>query len=147
MNEELIAPCGMNCSLCIHYLAMKYDLNNKGFNRKYCPGCRPRGNHCLHMQNQCVKLGTGTVDFCYECEQFPCKRLRSLDKRYRTNYHLSMIENLEFIKTIGMAEFLKKEEEVWRCPRCNNEICCHNGLCLNCDLELLKHNRTYRWEE
>ncbi len=33
MKEELIAPCGMNFSLCIHYQFMKEDLNKQGFNR------------------------------------------------------------------------------------------------------------------
>lgn len=46
MKEILIAPCGMNCSLCARYLAMQNDLKNKGLNKKYCPGCRPRGKNC-----------------------------------------------------------------------------------------------------
>lgn len=28
MNEELIAPCGMNCDVCAGYLAMKNDLKS-----------------------------------------------------------------------------------------------------------------------
>ena len=31
MEEKLIAPCGMDCSLCIAYQFMKKDLNKKGF--------------------------------------------------------------------------------------------------------------------
>ena len=31
MIEKLIAPCGMNCSLCISYQAMKNDLKKQGF--------------------------------------------------------------------------------------------------------------------
>ena len=33
------------------------------------------------------------------------------DKRYRTKYHMSMIENLESIKEQGMEQFLIQEEE------------------------------------
>lgn len=43
MREELIAPCGMNCGLCISYQFKENDLNKKGFHRTYCPGCIPRG--------------------------------------------------------------------------------------------------------
>ena len=43
MDEKLIAPCGINCSLCISYQFMKKDLNKEGFRRTYCPGCIPRG--------------------------------------------------------------------------------------------------------
>lgn len=35
MEEKLIAPCGMNCGVCASYLAMKNDLKNKGFGKKY----------------------------------------------------------------------------------------------------------------
>ncbi len=147
MMEDLIAPCGMNCALCVSHLAMKNDLKKKGFQKKYCPGCIPRGKNCSHMRDQCDLLGKGLIRFCYACEDFPCKRLKSLDKRYRTNYHMSMIENLHFIKEHGLERFLKKEEEKWRCPVCGGVICCHNGLCFNCDLDKLRQNRKYRWDE
>ena len=147
MKGELIAPCGMNCSLCIAYHFMEKDLNKQGFHRKYCPGCIPRGKNCTHMRDQCVLLGKGKIRFCYECEAFPCKRLKSLDKRYRTKYHMSMIENLELIKGYGIEAILKKEEEKWRCTECNGVICCHNGLCLNCNLDALSRNKKYRWNE
>jgi hypothetical protein len=147
MKDKLIAPCGMNCSLCISYQAMKNDLKKKGFQRKYCPGCLPRGENCTHMKEQCHLLGQGLVRFCYECENFPCKRLKALDKRYRTKYHMSMLENLNYIKEHGMEMFLEKEEEKWRCPECGGMICCHNGLCLNCSLDILRQNKKYRWGE
>jgi hypothetical protein len=146
MNKKLIAPCGMNCSLCIAYQFMEKDLNKKGFRRKYCPGCIPRGENCTHMGERCELLGKGKVRFCYECQGFPCKRLRSLDNRYRTKYHMSMIDNLKFLKEYGIEEFLKNEEAKWSCPECDGAVCCHNGLCLNCDLEKLLQNKKYRWE-
>jgi hypothetical protein len=147
MEQDLIAPCGMNCRLCISYQASKNKLKNKGFNRKYCEGCIPRGENCTHMGDSCEILRTGAVRFCFECGKFPCKRLKALDKRYRTKYHMSMIENLEFIRDQGIERFLKKEDEKWKCITCKDVICCHNGLCLSCDLETLKKNRKYRWGE
>lgn len=147
MEEQQIAPCGMNCSLCVAYQSEKYDLKKKGFNRQYCPGCIPRGKHCLHMQAHCKLVGEGLVRFCYECASFACKRLKNLDKRYRTKYHLSMIENLKQIKEQGLDNFLAAQESKWRCPECGEAICCHNGLCLNCQLDVLRHNKRYRWGE
>lgn len=147
MEETLIAPCGMNCSLCAAYLFKQKDLNKKGFHRTYCPGCIPRGENCKHMADACALLGNGLVRFCFECENYPCKRLKALDKRYRTKYHMSMIENLNAINEKGMKEFLEAEKEKWRCPTCGGTICCHNGLCFDCDLETLLHNTKYRWNE
>jgi hypothetical protein len=145
--ETLIAPCGMNCGLCINYLALKNDLDKQGFKRMYCPGCLPRGKNCTYMSRDCQLLGKGLVRFCYQCKDFPCTRLKALDKRYRTKYHMSMIENLEFIKECGMDVFLEKQREQWSCTDCNGVICCHNGLCLNCEIDKLKQNKKYRWEE
>ena len=66
MQENLIAPCGMNCGLCASYLAMKNDLKKKGFNKKYCEGCIPRGKNCTFMKGNCDLIGKGKVRFCYE---------------------------------------------------------------------------------
>ena len=145
MEEQLIAPCGMNCGLCISYQAMKTDLNSKGFNRRYCPGCRPRGKNCTFMSRHCGLVGKGLVYFCHECPDFPCKRLKDLDRRYRDKHHMSMIDNLAFIKEHGMPDFLEKERTKWRCPECGGTVCCHNGLCLECDLDKLRQNKKYYW--
>lgn len=145
MEERLIAPCGMNCGVCVSYLAMKYDLKKQGLARAYCAGCLPRGKNCAFMKKTCDLLGKGLVRFCYECADFPCRRLKALDKRYRTKYHMSMIENLEFIREHGIERFLRQEESKWRCPECGETLCCHNGLCLNCGLDRLRQNKRYRW--
>lgn len=141
MEEQLIAPCGMNCGLCVSYLAMKTDLNRKGFNRRYCPGCRPRGKNCTFMSRHCGVVSKGLVHFCYECADFPCKRLKDLDRRYREKHSMSMIDNLLFIKEHGMEKFLQQEETRWRCPECSGTICCHNGLCLECSVDKLRQNK------
>ncbi len=137
----------MNCGLCVSYLAMKHDINKRGFKKKYCPGCVPRGENCKYLAHHCNLVGKGLVRFCYECQDFPCKRLKDLDRRYRIKYHMSMIENLNIIKTQGMPAFLKNETEKWRCPKCGETICCHDGLCLNCEIDQLLKNKKHRWEE
>jgi hypothetical protein len=147
MKEQLIAPCGMNCRLCIHYQVGEQALPQKGYKRVTCPGCIPRGEHCTHMGDHCPDLRDGLLRFCFQCPQYPCKRLKALDKRYRNKYHMSMIQNLDHIQSKGMADFLQEQQIQWVCPTCGGVICCHNGLCLSCDLEVLKNNRRYRWGE
>ena len=147
MKPELIAPCGMNCRLCIAYQARENDLNKQGFHRKYCPGCIPRGENCTFMKDSCELVGQGKVRFCFDCANYPCKRLKALDKRYRTKYHMSMTGNLNLIKEQGMDSFLKQQEKKWQCPACGGTICCHNGLCLKCSIDKLLRNKKYRWGE
>jgi hypothetical protein len=148
LRKELVAPCGMNCALCSGYLALKHDLKGKGIRMPYCEGCRTRGKICSFLKKKCELLLSGKVEFCYECNAFPCKRLRHLDARYRTHFHMSLIENLEFIKKSGMPAFLVHQRKKWQCPTCNNMICCHNGICFNCDLQKLRtKKKLYRWED
>jgi hypothetical protein len=149
MDKELVAPCGMNCGICSGYLAKKYDIRSKGVRMTYCAGCRPRNKQCAFLKKRCETLLNGRVEYCYECESYPCERLRHIDKRYfLSQFRMSMIENLEYIKEYGMEKFLKKEEANWRCPECGGTICCHNGICFNCGLEKLKKKKNkYRWED
>jgi len=60
---------------------------------------------------------------------------------------MSMIENLEYMRQHGVDAFLKKEEEKWQCKECGGTVCCHNGLCLECQIDVLRGNRKYRWNE
>ena len=90
----------------------------------------------------------GKVKYCYECPDFPCRHLEPIDKRYRENYRMSMIENLEYIRDNGIERFLEKEGEKWKCPECRETICCHNGICYSCGLERLKSKeKLHRWED
>jgi len=71
-----------------------------------------------------------------------------LDKRYKTLYRMSMIENLQCIEKDGIRSFLRREMEKWKCPDCGEVICCHNGICFNCGLDILKtRKKLYRWED
>ena len=148
MREELIAPCGMDCNVCSGYLALKNDVKEKGVRIPYCKGCRPRDKKCAFLKKRCELLLNKKVEFCYECEEFPCENLKHIDKRYRTLFRMSLIDNLKFIKEYGLAEFLERQKKKWQCPDCGEVICCHNGICFSCGLEKLKNKKKiYRWED
>jgi hypothetical protein len=70
--------------------------------------------------------------FKLDCEKYPCKRLKQLDNRYRTKYKMSMIENLELIKKIGLDGFIESENSRWTCPGCGSMLCVHRDFCLKC---------------
>ena len=107
IDPVLIAPCWMNCALCSAYLALKHKLKAKGIRMIQCIGCRPRNKKCAFLKGHCSKMSNGEVTFCFECTSFPCTRLRTIDKRYKSRHRMSMIENLNFIKENGMEIFLE----------------------------------------
>lgn len=148
MNEDLIAPCGMNCAVCSGYLALVNDVRNKGVRMVYCRGCRSRNKICAFLKKRCTLLLEGKVTYCYECPDFPCKNLKHIDANYRKKFRMSLIENLEFIREHGIQSLLEREAYTWKCPDCGEMICCHNGICFNCGLEKLKvKEKLYRWED
>jgi hypothetical protein len=58
--------------------------------------------------------------------------LKHLDKRYRTKYRLSVIENLENIQKDGLSKFIETEKIKWTCAACGGTICVHKGYCYSC---------------
>jgi len=79
-----------------------YERKNK------CPGCRIASSEkAVSVQRcivtKCTYLEKTRSKFCYECEKSPCKRIKQLDKRYRTKYRTSFIENLLMIQDSGRA--------------------------------------------
>ncbi|WP_455367587.1 DUF3795 domain-containing protein [[Eubacterium] cellulosolvens] len=148
LEDKLVALCGMNCRICSGYLAFNHDVKSKGIRMLYCIGCRPRNKRCAFLKKRCSLLLENKVEYCYECADFPCTRLQRIDQRYRTFYRMSLIENLEFIKENGLTDFLKREEEKWKCAKCGGVVCCHKGICFTCRLNELKNKRKlYRWTD
>lgn len=126
-NVSIIAPCGMNCGICRAYLRDK----NK------CPGCRGdddrKQKSCLNCRiKNCEELKNNDFTYCSSCSLFPCDRIRHLDKRYRTKYNMSMIENLDTINKLGIRKFVENEKMRWACSECGGTICVHTGDCYTC---------------
>ena len=127
MNAELIAPCGINCSLCYGYIRP----------RNKCGGCRASDENKPKSCSDCKiviceKRIENGWETCAPCDKH-CQRLKSLDKRYREKYHMSMAENLSFIRKHGMQAFLQQQEESFRCPVCGAVLCVHRDNCPSCN--------------
>ena len=129
-DAKLIAPCGINCGNCIAFFG--YTMSGK--KRKHpCSGCWSRERPCAFIKKKCKKLTGGQIQYCFECNNFPCETLKTLDKRYTEKYGLSLVRNLKYIQKNGIDEFLKYEKERWKCPTCGGVVCVHNSRCYYCD--------------
>ncbi len=128
----------MNCGLCLGY----HRLKNK------CDGCHStslnKPNHCINCSiKNCELLSSGKSKYCFTCHKFPCKRIKNLDIRYKAKYGMSMIENLNSIKEIGIRKFTLKEKQKWACSKCGNIICVHREICLECgEKRVIQNYRT-----
>jgi hypothetical protein len=126
LKTSLIAPCGMNCGRCMAHLREK----------NHCPGCRfiePRTDKST-IRRTCVikrcRKRTGTN--CSSCRGLPCRRLKQLDQRYRTNYATGLIDNLRMIKESGIRAFVRREKIEGTCAQCGALLSIHRSECLQC---------------
>jgi hypothetical protein len=105
--------------------------------KKKCPGCNGSNEDKsvsvvkCRIKN-CEIIKNNQSGFCFECEKYPCLRLKQLDKRYKMKYAMSMIENLESIKNFGLKKFIIEERIRWTCSECGGTICVHRGYCYQC---------------
>lgn len=126
MDAKLIAPCGINCSLCSGYQRKKAP----------CVGCNIAGDkptYCLTcIIKNCPERNQDAAFFCNQCAQYPCRRLKQLEKRYRARYGVQIYENLRVIETEGLDAFIAREETKWKCDACGARLCMHNAQCPHC---------------
>lgn len=126
MNTNSLAPCGVLCDICYGFQREK--------NR--CSGCLTHGNkpyHCTVCSiKRCPEKHGNENLLCVDCAKFPCRRIKSLNKRYVQKYGESIIQNLIKSKEIGIEPFIIQEMEKWKCQKCGQLLCVHKEICLNC---------------
>ncbi len=125
ISESMLAPCGINCSVCYVFLKTK----------KPCMGCHGvdehKPKHCRTCKIKACVNEHG-VDFCFDCPEFPCTIIKRLDKSYRLRYSISLIENANLIKSVSAKKFLRMEKLKWSCTHCAGVVSLHDQICSEC---------------
>lgn len=126
MDESLIAVCGTNCSICRLHLRT----------RRQCLGCRGKDTYkpvsCIRCVIKDCELRIGSVDYCYECEHYPCIGIIREDKRCFNKFGVSPMGNLDYIQHYGIDAFIASQKERWTCKKCGSIISIQKGFCDNC---------------
>ena len=129
-TAEMIAPCGLDCSLCMFAHAKENPCHgcnaDDGSKPPFCAGW------CKIIP--CEKRLKNGYRFCDECPDYPCEDMMERETRYTTAYPLkeSPMKNLRDIRELGLEAFLERERKQWSCGKCGGPICVHNGLCRDC---------------
>lgn len=123
--DSMFAPCGMNCQVCYKHCAKQ----------KLCPGCRDgdpeKPGHCRTCKIKDCALAR-QLTHCFECPDFPCPFIKSLEKSYQTRYRTSLIQNSLTVKEAGLEAFMRQQREEYTCPGCGGIISLHDGECSEC---------------
>ena len=127
LDGALFAPCGMNCLVCYKHCRPQ----------KPCAGCL-RGDagkpeHCRKCAlKDCVR--ERGLTYCFQCPEYPCRRLKYLEKSYRSRYGASLMENSAAVKERGLEGFMACQRQRYLCPECGGVISLHDGACSQCGM-------------
>ena len=122
-ERTLISPCGLYCGICPLYLARtdedlrKRIAEGQGIPLEkvfLCAGCRPMqgripvvGGASVCETYACAIDGKG-VEFCYECDEFPCLKLAPCADRAQEIPHNTKVYNLVLLQKEGVDAWIER---------------------------------------
>jgi hypothetical protein len=156
-KEHLAAVCGTFCGACPAYIAKHSDDKQKNMRLQkrlsagpmtakksipdprwmdglLCDGCLSGGEIAPHCQKCPMKVCAASkenVTRCSDCKELPCTRIMGFINTgllHRAEY----LPNLEKIQKMGVQEWVKYEEERWRCPKCGLPLSWYDAECPGC---------------
>ncbi|MCP4135173.1 MAG: DUF3795 domain-containing protein [bacterium] len=125
IEHSMFAPCGINCMACYVHLKKK----------KPCSGCLSDDIDKPERCKSCaIKSCTQVkgITHCFDCDDFPCKRIKNLEKSYQKRYQVSLVENSLTVKEKGLENFFQTDRERWTCTECGGVISQHDKECSEC---------------
>lgn len=157
-KAHLAAACGTYCGACPAYLAkhgedeqtrMKVQKRpssgpaearqgippSNWMDGLLCDGCLSGGvlaGHCQRCDIRLHALNKQNDSRCTDCEALPCYRITALLNMGRYLHRREYLPNLEKIREMGVQEWVKKEEERWRCPKCRLPMSWYDAECARC---------------
>lgn len=125
IDTIMFAACGMNCMVCYKHC----------YHKKPCAGCfnsdKGKPEHCRQCKiKDCIKKKELT--YCFECSEYPCQRIKNLEKSYNKRYQTSLMENSEYVKLNGLEQFMLYQKEKYTCQKCGGIISIHDQECSEC---------------
>ena len=125
LSNETVGICGLFCGTCQAF-------------PQYCDGCLSDRVaapcvQCSHGFRDCAK--EHQVTWCWECADFPCERLKQFSKEHIVNgicHHEHIIEDLNFMKTHGVENWVDKQVQAHTCQQCGSLIVWFEQECPNC---------------
>jgi len=148
-SEEryLAGVCGLYCGACPVYLGhaekdpalieeipkkffAAFDITPKYIIDTGCDGCLSSNPMpwCATCEVRKCASDKGTT-WCFECVDFPCKRLQALEMEFQR----PLIRNLKEMKEKGVGKWLEAVGKRYECPKCGKKLHWYSfGVCSRC---------------
>jgi hypothetical protein len=157
-KEHLAAACGTYCGACPAYIAKHNEekqniiKQQKRFSSEprktlkgvppsnwmdglLCDGCLSGGmlpGHCQHCAIRKCAENKQNDSRCSDCEELPCAHITNLINMGHYLHRKEYLPNLKKIREMGVQEWVKYEEERWRCPQCGLPMSWYDAECAGC---------------
>lgn len=95
-ENQFLSLCGLNCGLCPMFLG------------KHCGGCGNGNQSCKIAK---CSLEHGKVEYCFECENYPCDRYQGIDEYDSFITHRHRKADLDKAQRIGIAQYKLEQQE------------------------------------
>ena len=129
MEYQLDGYCGLYCGACPVLLA-----SQAGTGEVTCQGCKSdqiKAGWCSVCTLKACAREKG-LDFCYQCEQYPCEDLEAFKTDLNYPYHQEIYAYMEVIAQEGKAAWLEQIKTRWTCPQCGQKASWWDLACKNC---------------
>ena len=151
-KEILVASCGLYCGACPMYLATQENdptrlesVKKQGgygafmaslpWEDLQCDGCLS-GGRLASFCRECAIRDSATdktaTRRCSECAEFSCDRITRFSNSGMP-HHYEALENLRRLRTMGIANWTKYEEDRWRCSKCRTMFSWFDPECPKCN--------------
>ena len=148
-GESLVASCGLYCGACPMYLATqsKDESRLKSMFRQFssskmnwkmedllCDGCRGTGQLATFCRKCAIRDSAATktkTKLCSDCSEYACTRITAFNNDGML-HHAEVLANLRQLKSVGLKEWAKQEEEKWACPSCRGRMGWYDAKCPKC---------------
>jgi hypothetical protein len=125
-NHKLFAYCGLYCSSCSVFIASQEDparlqiianKMNRSVEETRCNGCRSEklSSYCLNCDLKICAISKG-IDFCSECNDYPCSKLKSFQKKMP--HRSELFDSLDYVKNNSIEKWEEKMIQDFSCPKC-----------------------------
>jgi hypothetical protein len=136
-SEHLAAACGTYCGACPSYIAKHSEDETVQRPNPWgdCDGCLSGGMLAAHCQTCRIRLCAANrqnVTRCSDCDELPCYRVTGLINLGSYPHRQEYLPNLALIGEMGAQEWVRYEEERWRCPRCGLPMSWYDTACARC---------------
>lgn len=125
--------CGLYCAACPQFITTEKNESSK-LDDNSCMGCKSNNvakGWCIECNlKSCAK--SKNIEFCYECNDYPCKDINNFQKDPIYPYHSEVFDYMKTIKEDGIKKWLQKMADRWKCSSCGQRYGWWTSICKNC---------------